>query len=196
METFGCRGNTIKLGSNGYLDYNNPQPEQFTFMDIVRGLARMPRFSGQGFFYYSVAEHLILCHEAALDRGWSEVSRLAVFLHDASEAFTGDVPKPLKNMIPDVSVIENRLMNAIAKKFNVNFREHHHAIKVIDRSMLLHERDSLFISDGMIWHGEDNYFRMKKLPRLRGWSPEFAMNAFIEHANRYFPYLVSELVSA
>jgi 5'-deoxynucleotidase YfbR-like HD superfamily hydrolase len=42
---------------------------------------------------------------------------LEALLHDASEAFMCDVPSPLKSLIPEYRVIEDRVSSAIAEQF-------------------------------------------------------------------------------
>lgn len=72
-----------------------------SLMDIAIGISRQPRFGGQTGRWWSVIDHSLFCDELVQAKfGSLRVNiaelRLAVLLHDAHEALTGDVPTPLK----------------------------------------------------------------------------------------------------
>lgn len=101
----------IMLASGALFDILDPEGSDFTLQDIAHGLGRVCRFAGQSSRFYSVAEHCV------------HVSRLvplaharAALLHDASEAFIGDVTRPLKALLPDYREIEARIEDAIATR--------------------------------------------------------------------------------
>jgi len=65
--------------------------------DIAHGLSRICRFGGHvDPEMYSVAQHTVLCAEAARDGGYDAVVQLACLLHDANEAYNQDVISPVK----------------------------------------------------------------------------------------------------
>lgn len=100
---FGCVGNTIRLRSGLYLNLADPRPEQFTFGDIAGALSKICRFGGQIERLYSVAEHCVHCCDLARREGQNLDTQAAALMHDAAEAFCGDVVKPLKIMLPRFS---------------------------------------------------------------------------------------------
>lgn len=100
MSNFGCINNTIRLRSVRYFDIANPQPDQFTLKDIAGALSKICRFGGHCPRFYSVAEHLVHCAEQAEKDRLPKHTRIAVFAHDFTEAFCGDVVKPLKVLLP------------------------------------------------------------------------------------------------
>jgi 5'-deoxynucleotidase YfbR-like HD superfamily hydrolase len=69
----------------------NPNPDAIVIQDIAHSLAMQCRFSGHVKKFYSVAQHSVLvsyiCDSA--DALWG-------LMHDASEAYLVDVPRPLK----------------------------------------------------------------------------------------------------
>lgn len=80
-----------------------------SLMDIAVGISRQPRFAGQGRRWFSVLDHSLFCDELVkradvvpyLATGTEEARkrwRLAVLLHDAHEAITGDVPTTFKGV--------------------------------------------------------------------------------------------------
>ncbi len=150
---FGCVNNTIRLRSGRYLDLASPQPDQFTFADIAGALSKICRFGGQCEFFYSVAEHSYHCAIQAMEDGWDKDGQRAILLHDAAEAFIGDIVKPLKVMLPDYAHVEMLMEDCIANKFDLNWPAHQ--IREIDQAMLIAERRRLFSRDQVKWAGED-----------------------------------------
>lgn len=93
-----------------------------SLMDIAIGISRQPRFGGQTGRWWSVIDHSLFCDELVqmvLDNpvrvpptraerdDYIRRCRLAVLLHDAHEALTGDVPTPLKT--PDFKAVQEDL---------------------------------------------------------------------------------------
>lgn len=146
-QAFGCVKNTIRLRSGAYFDLADPQPDQFTIEDIAGALSKICRFGGQCDKFYSVAEHSYHCSM------FCEAMPLACLLHDAAEAFVGDMVKPLKIMMPAYSEVERRVEAVIAAKYGVNF--YHPAVEKVDHAMLIAERRALFSKDSVTWAGEN-----------------------------------------
>lgn len=90
------------------VDFAQPMPEQINFHDIALGLSKCCRFAGQCDGHYSVAQHSVLV--ALL---LPESLRWEGLLHDATEAYMGDLSTPLKSMLPDYKKVESRLDAAI-----------------------------------------------------------------------------------
>lgn len=89
----------IALGSGGYFDYADPQADQVTIVDIAHGLAHTCRFGGHADEFVSVAEHSVLAHDLLARTCDDDLLLRAALLHDASEAYVGDVPKPMKPIL-------------------------------------------------------------------------------------------------
>lgn len=182
-EAFGVVGSTIRLRSGRYLDLLDPRPDQFTFLDIAGGLAKICRFGGQIDCYYSVAEHSYHCaHQAQLDRHSTEVQQAAL-LHDAAEAFIGDVVKPLKMILGEpYAEIERRMEGAISQKFNVDFAAHKATIREIDHAMLIHERLNLFSADNCEWVGQREVRKVDSRIVLHCWDATHSEGIFTQTA--------------
>lgn len=179
MSAFRCVSNTIRLRSGLYLDLADPQPDQFTLEDIAGALSKICRFGGQIEHFYSVAEHCVHCAEQAAADGASTDAQVAALLHDAAEAFLGDVVKPLKVMLGDYGAIERLMESVIAKKFGIGaqFAE---VVKEIDRAMLIAERRRLFSQDSVVWTGEQSVRRLR--PCIGEWLPNVAEARFLSLA--------------
>ena len=123
----------------------NPSPSQIAIGDIAHGLAHQCRFNGQTNKFYSVAQHSVLV-ASILPREL----RLAGLLHDASEAYLGDIVQPLKDLLPDYQAIEAKFCEVLGTRFNVDLQPND-AIKHADLVVLATERRDLMPMDTADW---------------------------------------------
>tara|TARA_R110002096_G_scaffold66682_2_gene162185 strand:- start:17305 stop:17889 length:585 start_codon:yes stop_codon:yes gene_type:complete len=140
----GCDGNKILTWSLDSFDLENPEGSGIYLADIAKALGNLCRFTGQCDFY-SVAEHSVHCCRIALSNhpGNWELA-FAALMHDAAEAYTGDISKPLKKMIePIFGPIEKRIEDAVRARFKIDNR-YDHQVKIIDMGMLKAEKRHLF----------------------------------------------------
>jgi hypothetical protein len=127
----------IALLSGSMFDYNNPEASDVTIEDIATALANVCRFSGHLYYFYSVAQHAvnasyIVDPEFAFD----------ALMHDTAEAFTNDLPTPLKAAFPIFKELEIKIEGAMAKKFGFNYPLSPE-IKVADLQMLRMEKERI-----------------------------------------------------
>ena len=143
------RAANIKLASGGYLDLLNPKPEQIHIEDIAHGLSHICRFNGQTKIFYSVAQHCIMVSELV-----PQHLALEALLHDASEAYIGDVITPLKHLLPDYLEIEENLERVIRQRFGISLA-HNPIIKKFDKIAVVSEKYALLDPhplDEVHWH--------------------------------------------
>ena len=115
-----------------------PRIEDIDIVDIAHALSNICRFTGHVRSFYSVAQHSVLCAQYAPDR-----LKLALLLHDASEAYLCDVARPVKHapgMAP-YRAAEQHLQTLIGQRFGVSFEDS--IIHDIDNRMLMTERRDL-----------------------------------------------------
>lgn len=93
-----------------------PKLDQIDIQDIAVGLSRECRFGKQGLLFYPVAQHCILASYLVPDN-----MRLSALLHDAAEAYLGDMPSPIKQMLPQYKIMESRIMACVCEKFDINW---------------------------------------------------------------------------
>lgn len=114
-----------------------PRIDDVDIEDIAHGLAYQCRFNGQTNAFYSVAQHSLIV--AALV---PEELRFAALLHDAAEAYLGDMVKPLKVMLPAFSEIEDNVSRIIGERFGVDL-SHNPIVKQADLIALATEKRDL-----------------------------------------------------
>lgn len=132
-----------------FFDYANPQPEQINLRDIAHSLALTCRYGGHCSTFYSVAEHSVLVSRL-LEGSSAQRFRVAALLHDAHEAYLGDLPTPLKNAIgPAYRSMVNKADAAIAAAVGVKPMDFHHpAVVWADAVALRLEAHKLKFSGG------------------------------------------------
>ena len=87
--------NCIATYTGKSFDFLNPKPEMVCIEDIAHSLAYQCRYTGHTRQFYSVAQHCVLMAENKDLPG----DPLAKLLHDAAEAYIGDIAKPWKNLL-------------------------------------------------------------------------------------------------
>lgn len=106
----------IRTRSGAAVSLEAPQPSDICIDDIAYSLARLVRFNGHS-PGWSVAQHSIIVSERC-------PSHLALegLLHDAAEAYVGDVTRPLKQMLGKAyRDIELRVEWAIANRYGLSY---------------------------------------------------------------------------
>jgi len=105
-------------------------------------------------------------------------------MHDAGEAYLGDVVKPLKNLLRGYGELEDGIEAAIDAALGPIFsvsEDEWASVKEIDHAMLIAERRALFSPDKVEWAGERE---VRSLNRyfLRPRAPESAKKLFLGRA--------------
>lgn len=130
-------GPTISINHGRYFSFLNPEETPVTIEDIALGLSNTCRYAGQVNRFYSVAEHSVLTsYLVPLSLA------MEALMHDAAEAFIGDMVKPLKEICPDYQAVEERVERAIFKQFNLPFPIRPE-VKYADMQMLCFEKVSV-----------------------------------------------------
>ncbi len=121
-------------------DVRQPRPEDVCWMDIAHSLSQQCRFNGHTKHFYSVAQH---CWIMSLNV--PQEFALYALLHDAAEAYIGDMPAPVKQLFPEFSVMEDMLLSCIYKAAGIPepSAEALAVVKEYDLRMLMTERQQL-----------------------------------------------------
>lgn len=154
----------------------NPDADLIDIEDIAHALAMSCRFTGHTRKFYSVAQHSVIVSQHCPNYP------LTGLLHDASEAYLTDIPRPLKPKLNNYVEIEDHLQSVIAGKFDLPYpfpKEVHY----IDNMILGDEARSLFPKFKWTDWGISNDLRFEGFGiEIDPWSPEESELHFL---NRY-----------
>ncbi len=185
VQNIGVIGNTIKVASGHYVDLKNPDPWSIDLNSIAHALSHICRYGGHCPKFYSVAEHSIHAMRLALFKSESAEVLRAVLMHDATEAFLGDIVRPLKLILPDYRAVEDNMEHAIAERFGIDFAIHKVKIKLYDNMMLKAEKKWLWPEDTHEWTG---------LASIEDCRPNwYSHGEPMEHIKKMFIYYATQL---
>ena len=132
------------LNSGKYLSLSFGNYYSVSIKDIASGLSKRPRWSGQTEYSYSVGQHSIDCYNHSVGQGLTLDQQLQALMHDASEAFMGDMAKPWKNGMTEFQDTENVVMTGLGSEFGFEWPLDPE-IKEIDTDVMEWEYNALFV---------------------------------------------------
>lgn len=135
----------IQTFSGQHFDLTDPQPDTIRIEDIAHALSQINRFTGHTQRPYSVAQHSLQASYIVAPQ-----FALEALLHDAHEAYTGDVSAPLKSLLPDYRALEDRIEAAVRSRFGLPATMSPE-VKRADMIMLATERRDVLHDDGVPW---------------------------------------------
>lgn len=128
-----------------HFDPTKPDMSLVDIRDIAHALSLTCRGNGHVKTFFSVGQHCINAAREAIARGYSERVILACLIHDASEAYMSDVPRPFKRALPEYMEAEGQLLDLIYEKFlgsRLNAEEQG-LVKNIDNDLLYYDLKEL-----------------------------------------------------
>jgi len=128
----------------------DPRPEDICIEDIAHALSLICRFGGHSRRHYSVAQHSVICSHIG------EQAKIQKLLHDAPEAYCGDMVRPLKLSMPAYCAVEDKIWIAVAKRFDLN-PVFHEEVKFADNTALMTERRDVCTPSEHRWSLQDKY---------------------------------------
>lgn len=167
------RGDWMQTHSGVQFFPLHPRAEDIRIEDIAHALAHQCRFGGHCNHFYSVAQHSVLVSRACdpLDAFWG-------LLHDATEAYLVDVPKPIKRSIEMAGyrAIEERLERAIAERFGLPWPMPP-SVKRADVVLLATERRDIMGPSPAPWKFDERVDPLDA--RILPWTPDYAKACFL-----------------
>ncbi len=162
-----------------------PDLDTILLPDIAHSLAYQCRFGGHIRNYYSVAQHSILVSKLAEKFKEPVLICLAGLLHDATETYLIDLPRPVKMQIPEYKEIEGHLILTISKRFELDL-ELFEKVKKYDDVALTIEAEKLLAPLLPEWKTSgvqkmDSYNSFELLEET--YNPEKAEKEFINRFN-------------
>lgn len=168
------RGDWIQTARGGQFWPIDPRANEIDANDIAHALSLLCRFGGHCLRFYSVAEHSVL-----LARAVSLENRLWALLHDATEAYLVDVPRPLKPFLTGYREAEAKIAIAVCDKFDLP-HEMPAEVKEFDRRILTDERAQNMAPAPIPWSTDAEPIGVT----LQFWSPEQAKHEFLAELAR------------
>lgn len=144
IECVQSRVGTIETFTGKIFNVLEPDQDLICIEDIAHALAHLCRFGGHCQSFYSVAQHS--CRAAEI------LPCLEALLHDASEAYLVDLPRPIKLNMPQYKAMESRLDMAIRKRFGLRSDpELWGQVKEVDNQLLRSEAQQFMRTGGSGW---------------------------------------------
>lgn len=171
-------GPYLQTVSGRWLNPFDPDPEQIDIGDIARALSNQCRFGGHCRAFYSVAQHSVLVSELVAQRGGDVEDVFAALMHDAAEAYLGDMPHPIKHRSPLGAAfreVEEHLERALRERFGI--RTDVAALKPADRALLATERRAF---SAETWHWPELEGIEPLEIELNAWPPDLAERKFAQ----------------
>jgi len=127
--------------SGGIVDLDDVAGSDFRIEDVAHALGLLCRFNGHVDQFYSVAEHCVV-----MSRMMPEKVALHALLHDAAEAYVGDLITPIKRHAPGVHEIELALRNGLYEALELELPDADEVAEIrrADLRMLVTERAQLY----------------------------------------------------
>lgn len=124
-----------------HFDPTCPDRDKIDIRDIAHALSMTCRGNGHVKTFFSVGQHCIHCALEAEARGYSARLILACLLHDASECYMSDVPRPVKATMPQYKAVEEQLLRQVYIKYlgSALTDEEEKQVKQVDSDMLYYD---------------------------------------------------------
>jgi hypothetical protein len=160
----------------------NPRQEDISIIDIAHGLSLQCRYGGQITDFYSVAEHsVLLAMYAEQELHANVIDCLQILMHDAPEAFMTDIPRPVKQYMPEYRKWDHGIDEAIRTWLSLEGVKRPDFQDEIDSRIIVDERAQLKSDSGLDWG-----HNLKALDlEMQKWAPR---RAEIEFLMRYTAY--------
>jgi hypothetical protein len=147
----------------------DPRADEVHIEDIAAALSNQCRFGGHCRWHYSVAQHSVyVSHQVPREMA------LAGLLHDATEAYCVDVPRPLKHQLTGYADIERALWLAVAQRFDLPV-ELPEAVHRADDAVLLAEKEQIMRPPPAPWGVPGAAAHIT----IGYWTPQQAHDAFL-----------------
>jgi 5'-deoxynucleotidase YfbR-like HD superfamily hydrolase len=161
----------ILLYNGDFFDFKDPYNHEYDIETIAHALSNLCRYTGHTKLFYSVAEHCVLVSYLT-----PEPFALEGLMHDASEAYCGDVASPLKKLLSEYNDIEEGVQKALFKYFNLRYPMPA-CVHEADKIAYVTERQSISNT------GKDELWFTDLVPekiKVIGHSPEKARKLFMD----------------
>ena len=159
------------------LKFNPLKPDQkkIRIEDIAHQLSLTCRFGGSVGRMLSVAQHSVLVSMYLEREGHGMDTALWGLLHDAAEAYVGDLVVGVKSLFPDFKIMEDNILQAIISKYGLPW----------PMPKIVHEWDTIIGCNeafSFIRGGSPKFYGIDPVQKvyMSYWESKFAEEAFLE----------------
>jgi hypothetical protein len=164
---------SIYTRSGKWFDLTAPDPALIDPEDLAVGLGNICRFVGQT-PYYSVAQHSIGVAEEVTRRNRPDLA-FAALLHDAHEAYLGDLSRAARSLLPGYDPLAKRIDRSIERYFRL-------PLFILEDAVIRDADDALLQAE--LWDLKrvvDESVRPQESytgPPILGWAPDYARTSW------------------
>ena len=182
-----AEGPWIQSTSGRVWSLTNPRVEDVDLADIAHALGNLCRFNGHSCMFFSVAEHSLLVADVV-----EPELRVYGLLHDAHEAWTGDISTPMKLLLsPELECIQESIDRVIHEACGLAWPlsdEMQMYVAVADRYVLALERGYMMRDCPREWPGELLPVRLSSSPFMP-LGPREAASRWLEEVYICLPHM-------
>jgi 5'-deoxynucleotidase YfbR-like HD superfamily hydrolase len=153
----------------------DPRPGEVYINDIAHALSNLCRFGGMSSRFYSVAEH-----SWRVSLACDKKDTLAGLLHDATEAYLVDVPRPIKVHLSNYKEIELRLACVIGERFGLDLANLPASVKHADEVLLATEQRDLMKPPPVPWETMPDPLPERIVPMMPSMAKRWLLKRFEE----------------
>ncbi len=157
--------------------------EEIDIHDIAHALSMQCRYAGHCVRFYSVAEHSVLVARYLMARRYRDrgVTARTGLMHDATEAYLVDVPRPVKRFLAGYKEAESNVWAAVAARFDLP----------VDMPKAVHDADNRILWDEQAQNMRPCKAKWSGIPdplgiELKFWSPVEAEVMFMATFHQLF----------
>ncbi len=179
---------TTETFTGQIIDFANPELADISILDIAHSLSLQCRYNGHCPTHYSVAQHSVHVADLMEQTGYNQEWQFHGLMHDAHEAYIGDMITPLK-MLPDLGAafkkVDDTWTKIVANKYEIGMAKAKvHTVKQFDLILLATEARDFMPSKGKSWsHGVDEKFLGEQ---IIPWSAQDAKTEFLYRFEKLF----------
>ena len=152
-----------------------PKPEDVSIIDIAHNLANQGRYSGSPYMLYVTAQHCCLLADFVEKRGGTPLDCLQILMHDAPEAYLVDIPRPVKQFMPDYRKWDKNINTTIRVWLGIDHMPIPQWQDELDSRIITDERAQVMSDSGLDWGHTPEALGI----RIEPWHPAVAEQEFL-----------------
>ena len=153
----------------------HPDPKDVTIIDIAHHLSNQCRYSGATAWIYSTAQHCCLLADYIQKNGGTALDCLQILMHDAAEAYLVDIPRPIKQYMPEYRKWDKAINNAIRTWLSIGDLPIPSWQDEVDSRIIMDERAQVMSDSGNDWSHNLEPLGVEIAP----WMPPMAEQQFL-----------------